>query len=120
MVSNPDSLASGLYTATVTDANGCTSSASLTMTVDGLEEWLTLEGVLFPVPVQDVLTISLSKPLTADARVAVRDVQGRLIHNVIMRQGQSQGIMDATTWPSGVYNLQIESVEGHGSWNFVK
>ena len=63
MEANPDSLSGGLYTAVVTDANGCTATASLTMTVDGIVEFTALEGSLFPVPVTDALNVRLATPI---------------------------------------------------------
>jgi len=120
MAANPDSLASGLYTATVTDANGCTASASLTMTVDGIEDIAVLEGALFPVPVNDQLNVRLAAPLTADALVEVRDVQGRLVSSAQMRQNEQLLVLDAASWTAGVYTLQLSTEEARASWSFVK
>ena len=117
---NPDSLSSGLYSATVTDANGCTASESLTMTVDGIEDIAVLEGALFPVPVNDQLNVRLAMPLTADALVEVRDVQGRLVSSAQMRQNEQLLVLDAASWTAGVYTLQLSTEEARASWSFVK
>ena len=117
---NPDSLSSGLYSATATDANGCTASASLTMTVDGIEDIAVLEGALFPVPVSDQLNVRLAAPLTADARVEVRDLQGRLVTSAQMRQNEQLLVLDAAAWTAGVYTLQLSTEEARASWSFVK
>ena len=117
---NPDSLSGGLYTAVVTDANGCTASASLTMTVDGIEEFNALGGAIFPVPVGDELNIRLASPLTADAVVEVRDVQGRLIATTSMRHNQQQLKLDASTWNAGIYTIQLITEGARASWSFVK
>lgn len=117
---NPDSLSSGLYSATATDANGCTASASLTMTVDGIDDIAVLEGALFPVPVNDQLNVRLAAPLKADALVEVRDVQGRLVSSAQMRQNEQLLVLDAASWTSGVYTLQLSTEEARASWSFVK
>ena len=117
---SPDSLAGGLYTVTVTDANGCTATASLTMTVDGLGELAMLEGALFPVPVGDELNVRLATPLNGDAQVDVRDAQGRLIARTQMRQFDQDLTLDATSWISGIYTLQMITKEAIVSWKFVK
>ena len=117
---SPDSLAGGLYTVTVTDANGCTATASLTMTVDGLGEVAMLEGALFPVPVGDELNVRLATPLNGDAQVDIRDAQGRLIARTQMRQFDQDLTLDATSWTSGIYTLQMTTKEAIASWKFVK
>ena len=117
---SPDSLASGLYTAIATDANGCTASASLTMTVDGIEDVMSLEGAVFPVPVVDQLNIRLATPLLGDATVDVRDMQGRLVATLAMRTAQQHIVIDAASWEAGVYSVQISTEGARASWSFVK
>ena len=120
MEANPDSLSGGLYTAVVTDANGCTATASLTMTVDGIVEFTALEGALFPVPVTDALNVRLATPLNSTARVDIRDVQGRLIESTQMLPNQQLLVLDAASWNAGVYTIQISNEEARASWSFVK
>ena len=120
MEANPDSLSGGLYTAVVTDANGCTATASLTMTVDGIVEFTALEGALFPVPVTDALNVRLATPLNSTARVDIRDVQGRLIESTQMLPNQQLLVLDAASWNAGVYTIQIANEEARASWSFVK
>ena len=120
MEANPDSLSGGLYTAIVTDANGCTATASLTMTVDGIVEFAALEGALFPVPVTDALNVRLATPLNSAARVDIRDVQGRLIESTQMLPNQQLLVLDAASWNAGVYTIQISNEEARASWSFVK
>ena len=117
---SPDSLAGGLYTVTVTDANGCTANENFTMTVDGIGEVAVLEGALFPVPVGDELNVRLATPLNGDAQVDVRDAQGRLIARTQMRQFDQNLTLDATSWTSGIYTLQMTTKEAIASWKFVK
>lgn len=120
---DPDSLAGGLYTVVATDSLGCSATASFTMTVsevDGLGDVALLEGALFPVPVGDELNVRLATPLNGDAQVDVRDAQGRLIARTQMRQFDQNLTLDATSWTSGIYTLQLTTKEAIASWKFVK
>ena len=120
---DPDSLAGGLYTVVATDSLGCSATASFTMTVsevDGIGEVAVLEGALFPVPVGDELNVRLASPLNGDAQVDVRDAQGRLIARTQMRQFDQNLTLDATSWTSGIYTLQLTTKEAIASWKFVK
>ena len=90
------------------------------MEVDGIEELTELEGSVFPVPVGDVLNVRLATPLMGDARVDVRDVQGRLVATAQMRQNEQLLVLDAASWNAGVYTIQISTEEARASWSFVK
>ena len=117
---NPDSLSTGLYTAIVTDANGCTASATLMMTVTGIGDVVALTGTVFPVPVEDQLNIQLALPLLGDAAVSVRDMQGRLVASAIMRSSQQHVVFSSTAWEAGVYTVQVASEGARATWSFVK
>ena len=117
---NPDSLSTGLYTAIVTDANGCTASATLMMTVTGIGDVAALTGTVFPVPVEDQLNIQLASPLLGDAAVSVRDMQGRLVASAIMRSSQQHVVFSSTAWEAGVYTVQVASEGARATWSFVK
>jgi hypothetical protein len=117
---NPDSLGVGLYTVFVTDANGCTAQADLTMTVDGMEEMLDLEASLFPVPVQDELTLRLGAPLRAAAIVTLFDAQGRQRSTEVMSASQSNITLNTSGLAAGLYTIQLITEEVRASWNFVK
>ena len=117
---NPDSLATGQYTVTVTDANGCSTSATLNMTADNVFEVLNLEGLVFTVPVKDVLNVQLAQALGSNAIVSILDVQGREVSNSVMRSGTQTLILDASSWTQGAYIIQIVTDEAKASWNFVK
>jgi hypothetical protein len=117
---NPDSLSVGLYTAIVTDANGCTTSASLTMTVSGIDDVAALQGAVFPVPVVDQLNVQLAAPLLGEATLTVRDMQGRLVASTAMRPSQQHAVLFAAAWEAGVYTVQIATEGARATWSFVK
>ena len=117
---NPDSLSSGVYTLVVTDANGCTVSENFTLTTSSIAEMADLQGALFPVPVGDELNLRLAMPLNGTAQIQVHDAQGRMVAQTQMRQFDQNLTLDATSWTSGIYTLQLTTKEAIASWKFVK
>ena len=120
VAANPDSLSQGLYTATVTDANGCDAAASFTVEADQVAELATVEGSIFPVPVGDVLNVRLERPLAESAQIQVLDAQGRIVMAKVIRQGEQVLALDATSWSTGLYNIQLTTKGARASWSFVK
>ena len=122
-VVNEDSLSSGLYTATVTDANGCVATSSFTIQlVEPLlvAELGALEGSIFPVPVGDVFNVRLERPLRHSAQIQVLDAQGRVIATRTIQQGEQALALDAASWSNGLYNIQLTTKGAGASWSFVK
>ena len=117
---NPDSLSQGLYTVTVTDANGCIAAESFTVGVDRIGEFEIIDGSVYPVPVGDVLNIRLTSPLYTDALVHVHDAQGRVLMTDVVRQGNQFLALDAASWSAGVYTIQLSTEGARASWSFVK
>ena len=120
VAANPDSLAQGLYTATVTDANNCQAAFSFTVEADQVAELATVEGSIFPVPVGDVLNVRLERPLAESAQIQVLDAQGRIVMAKVIRQGEQVLALDATSWSTGLYNIQLTTKGARASWSFVK
>ena len=117
---NPDSLSQGLYTVTVTDANGCIAAESFTVGVNRIGEFEIIDGSVYPVPVGDVLNIRLTSPLYTDALVHVHDAQGRVLMTDVVRQGNQFLALDAASWSAGVYTIQLSTEGARASWSFVK
>ena len=120
VAANPDSLSQGLYTATVTDANGCNAAASFTVEADQVADLATVGGSIFPVPVGDVLNVRLERPLGESAQIQVLDAQGRVVMVKVIRQGEQVLALDATSWSTGLYNIQLTTKGARASWSFVK
>ncbi|MBR9860426.1 T9SS type A sorting domain-containing protein [bacterium] len=92
---------------TVTSANGCTNSDSVTISVPdmtSISELKTLGLEIYPNPVENELRIKSEsgKPFT----VKVVDVQGKLIYENSV-QGIST-VISAQDWNAGVYLIEIE------------
>jgi hypothetical protein len=141
------SLAPGTYTVTVTDANGCMKTKSVTVgTTCGAKptengDLLAEESILdesmpteenidinetlrlndftlvdafnvYPNPNQGQFTIDIQLIAETDARLRIHDILGRTVLEQNL-QGQSfQVAIDAKTWTSGAYFVQLISANG--------
>lgn len=99
-------LTAGVYTVTVTDANGCTAAGSVE--VDLLNHASTLPGLLSfglrPNPTSGIFTASLhlSEPLTVTLEIL--DVTGKVVHNAGTKWGQElTWNVEMPSLPSGTY-----------------
>lgn len=90
------------------------------MTVDGTEELTVIEATLFPVPVQDEVTLRLGSPLRKSAIVALYDGQGRQLTTEVMTTTQLAITLDTFGLAAGLYTIQLTTEEARASWNFVK
>ena len=109
---NPDSLAAGDYVVTVVDANGCSATGSLTMSVDVVNEVASLGGVVYPVPVQGEFTYRLDRPLSSQAQLEVFDSRGIQVSSKKLIPGQKFVAMSAHGWSSGMYTIRLVSDRG--------
>jgi hypothetical protein len=88
--------------------------------VDNVEP---IQGVtLTPNPVSDLLTVRLEAMEADELRYSVRDLQGRTIQegnwgNVA--QGQFNERIDVSTLPSGLYQLELRTVQSSQTFKFV-
>ena len=111
---------SGSYTVTVTNANGCSNtSAAFVYTSTGV----TTAGhpgalSLYPNPVQQMLTLTLTLPAAEIVGLNISDVTGRKIYTrqISLATGASVIPVDAGAWPAGLYIVQIRV--GDGIWTY--
>jgi hypothetical protein len=97
-------LASGTYTVTVTDANGCTSTESFTVDNVGLEQQQSIELQVFPNPAQDLVSIRSSSANIGN-RYRMLDCYGRnVLEGTLTSQENNINIQ---TLANGVYHLQL-------------
>jgi hypothetical protein len=78
------SVAAGIYTCTITDANGCTITQKDTVDlVIGIENVVTAYSVnLYPNPTQNNVTVDVNLPVANDVVVEVYTVEGKLIRRM--------------------------------------
>ncbi|MEM7102504.1 MAG: T9SS type A sorting domain-containing protein [Bacteroidota bacterium] len=107
-------LDAGLYTATLTDANGCTVVESvevfLLIGVDNLAEVSSFD--IFPNPVQDILNIDIKLHDLHNVRTEIYDDTGRLIEEVA-DEGLLERLyqLDVGGYAAGVYLVKL-TIEG--------
>lgn len=117
---NPDSLAAGDYVVTVVDANGCSVTGTLAMSVDVINEVEVLGGVVFPVPVQGEFTYRLNRPLSSKAQLEVFDSRGTRVSSVTLIAGQQSCVTSAQGWASGMYTIRLVSENGFTVERLIK
>jgi len=103
-------LAGGVYTVTVTDANGCTKTASFTVNTSvGTEEAAFFaQFQLSPNPTEGLASLSLQLHEAAALRVEIRDVAGRLIWENPPLQTDALNLpIDLTNSPAGMYSVSV-------------
>ena len=97
---------------TVVDANGCSATGSLTMSVDLVNEVASLGGVVYPVPVQGEFTYRLDRPLSSQAQLEVFDSRGIQVSSKKLIPGQQSVAMSAHGWAAGMYTIRLVSDKG--------
>lgn len=101
-------LAGGTYTVTVTDANGCTSTASYT--VNSLVGLVDLDAVtfnLYPNPSTGEFNILMDNKDGKIYSIVISDLDGRIVYEDSM-DGNSKSI-DLTSKANGAYLLRVSS-----------
>lgn len=102
-------LAPGTYTVTVTDANGCTTTGSVSVSeFVGLNELANDGIVVYPNPVVDFLALEAKKNNVTGA--VLIDASGRMISE--LTQTNNTFTADMRTLAKGVYQLVISTTEG--------
>ncbi|MFN0215217.1 MAG: T9SS type A sorting domain-containing protein [Saprospiraceae bacterium] len=103
-------LAGGVYTVTVTDANGCTRTSTATvLTTSGTEETAFFELFqLSPNPTEGQALLSLKLVETAKLRIEIRDAAGRLIwESPGIKTEQLNLPIDLSNSPAGMYSVSV-------------
>lgn len=67
---------------------------------------------LFPNPVAGQFTLQLASPLSEDARLAIYNAQGILVHHQKLESGTATWTLASGHWPAGVYVCQIQTSNG--------
>ena len=113
------------YTVTVTDANGCTSSATLNIDFSvsaSNPSLLPVSMSIFPNPNSGMFRLSLQgKPLNEPLDLLVADIVGKQVHEEqgIKFTGQLDRELDLRVLESGVYFLTIRSGEARTTQKLV-
>ena len=98
------------YTATVTDANGCTVSGSILFTGNRLGDNVTsFTANLYPNPTQDVVTLSLFNCPLKHATIEIKNMMGAVVlKQKLLVHNENQSILIETiNFDQGVYDVSI-------------
>lgn len=102
-----DNLSAGDYTVTVTDDNGCTTVASITIDNNvGIEDAALAKNVkVYPNPTEGMLYVEFADG-SSFTRITVADVVGRVVEerSVI---GETRLMVDLSSLANGVYNFNF-------------
>lgn len=97
----------GNYSVSVSNAEGCTATDAVTVTVNaclGIEE-LALNTSVSPNPTQGLINVAFGNKLT-DAMIQVTDLQGKIIFKQSNFNG-TETIIDLTATQAGIYFLNV-------------
>lgn len=111
-------LASGNYTVTIKDANGCTKTINLNIGVLGIDS-NPLDGsiTIYPNPSTGLFQVSYTSSASLDkVEFSLIDISGRTIQTSLLKNAGKQFTQsfDLTQTSKGVYILRIAS----GKWQF--
>lgn len=97
-----------LYTVTITDANGCTATATVTATL-GLEDLAnTMEVIAFPNPAGDQLTIVFTFNTNEDATIRLYNNLGQIVETSSLVQVLSGQLeLNTAGIAAGMYRLEV-------------
>ena len=112
----------GTYVATVTDANGCTSTSdSVQVTYSSIADidWNSAISIA-PNPFMEQFKVNLSADVLTNGEwnLTVTDMLGRLIYEKAIRQPQM--IVDFTHRAAGTYNVSISNGSTLRTYKVVK
>lgn len=103
---------SGVYTVNVTDVNGCTGSATTSVSVidcSGIEEETAGIVNLFPNPTTGKFAVSITNNYYGNVRIYLYDMNGKMVYQSIIGKSGENMIheMDITEQRHGMYVLHV-------------
>lgn len=109
---------------TVTDANSCTGTDEIIITVDecvGVEENLFIDGVnLYPNPSRNFVNINVNKDLQGDVMLMVYDQNGKLVYNNNTNaSGTFNHVINVERFKAGIYTIQLVNGNQSATKRFV-
>lgn len=107
-------LTAGMYTVTVTDANGCTTSAEATIDdATNLQELGISDLAVFPNPNTGTFEVSLNMTQASTVALDLYDVRGQQVYQQQLNRGFAHRVMvERQSLPQGVYMLSITTEKG--------
>lgn len=113
-------LAAGLYTVTVTDANGCIETVEVLVGSQvGMPTLTTSQIVLYPNPANEVLQISLKESEWVGITLGIYSLEGKQLMETEMIATETLNV-SLDGWAPGIYHVRISSANGNEQMPFVK
>ena len=106
---NINGLVGGLYSVTITDLNGCTTTLTdiLVNSFVGLDENIDIQFNVFPNPTNGLFNVALNREFEKEITLSVYDLCGRLIYKTY-EKGNSTFEVDIIDKANGSYILKLE------------
>ncbi len=105
-------LASGIYTVTVTDENGCTKVLTIPLITVGTQEVTAGPMVsIHPNPVQNLMTVQVENPAGTEITLELSDISGRIVAQ--QKSRRDTFLFDTTTISNGMYVLRVGTSSGN-------
>jgi hypothetical protein len=121
---NINGLAAGIYSVTISDANGCqfvenaTVDQPSSITLAGFDDLSSL--ALYPNPGENILYIESTELNGVDVNIKMFAVDGKLVKALSFTR--AYGLIEISTveLPSGVYYITLQTEKGNGSMKWIK
>jgi lysyl endopeptidase len=106
---NINGLIGGLYSLTITDLNGCTTTITdiLVNSFVGLDENMEFEFSVFPNPTNGIFNVALNREFEKEITLSVFDLCGRLVYKTY-KTGNGTFEVNITDKANGSYILKLE------------
>ena len=112
---------SGMYSVTVTDANGCTASSAVVNLIVGVNKIEALSNfAVYPNPNTGFFTVNVELTTMQDFQIMLTDVLGRQIQLQNFNASEITQSIDLSNMPNGIYFLTVQTAEGRMTEKVVK
>lgn len=109
-------ISAGSYSVTVYDANGCSTTGTVTVIITGMDENIASHIAVSPNPATNILHVSLNKVF--DVEYSIFDLQGKKVYE--SKSNSDEAIIHVESLAKGLYTIQIKTNEFTTRRKFIK